>query len=146
MLLIAGCSPGPVSLDDAPRPDGPDAAACAALVEALPDSVSGLERREVSPSGVRGAAWGDPPIELRCGVGEPAGLTDVSACQVVNSVGWFIPEEQITGSPTAIVMTTIDRSPRIEVRIPVDYFPPAATMAVLADAIRGTIERDDPCL
>ena len=62
------------------------AAACAALVEALPDEVDpGVERREVTGDGTRTAAWGDPPVTLECGV-EPPERAEQPI--VVNGVGW----------------------------------------------------------
>ncbi len=113
---------------------------------ALPDEVADQPRREVEPAGGTVAAWGDPAIELRCGVGTPDGFDELSTCQVADGVGWFIPEEQITGEPTDIVMTTVDRTPRVEVRLPEAYFPPAAAMVDLAPSIKRTIPQDDPCL
>ena len=44
--------------------------ACEELVAALPDSVSDQPRRDTEGNPL-GAAWGDPAIVLRCGVGVP---------------------------------------------------------------------------
>ena len=35
-----------------------------------------------------------------------------------------------------VVMTTIERSPRVEVVVPAEYRPPAAVMVDLAEAIK----------
>jgi len=144
-LTTAGCSPGPVEFDP-PAVRGTDASACRRLVDALPSSVSEQQRRDVEPEEGYGAAWGDPAIVLRCGVGRPAGFDDFSTCQVTDGVGWFIPERQITGQAVDVLMTTVDREPAVEVRIPADYFPPAATMVDLAPAITASSEQEDPCL
>ena len=92
------------------------------------------------------AAWGDPPILLRCGVPKPRGLDKFATCQVVNGVGWFIPEDQSQGDRVDITMTTVGRSQNVEVFLPSDYFPPANAMVDLASAIKRTIREDKPCL
>jgi hypothetical protein len=115
-------------------------------VDALPGTVADQERREVEDAATAIAtAWGDPPIVLRCGVGEPASFDQLSTCQIVNGVAWYIPDKQITGSATDITMTTIGRKPGVEVAIPADYFPPAATMVDLATAMKQHTQRVERC-
>jgi hypothetical protein len=47
----------------------PVVSACAALIASLPDELdTGVRRRPVTGDDTRTAAWGDPPITLRCGV------------------------------------------------------------------------------
>jgi hypothetical protein len=130
----------------APALTGADARACAALVRALPARVADQPKREVRAAGGYAAAWGDPAIELRCGVPRPAGFDRFSACQDADGVGWYIPEKQQTGRPVAVTMTTIGRAQNVEVRIPADYFPPPATMVDLAPAIKRTIRDVRPCV
>jgi hypothetical protein len=144
LLVLAGCS-GPVSVD-APSLSGSAARSCAALVTALPQRVADQSRRKTDTGGGYAAAWGDPAIELRCGVPAPAGLTPASACQTTDGVDWFIPESQITGRPTDVTMTTVGRSVNVEVRLPRDYFPPAAAMVDLARAVKRTTQEVRPCL
>ncbi len=144
LLATAGCGDGPVPVDP-PSVAGAEAADCSRLVESLPDTVSGQPRRDVEGGTPYAAAWGDPAIVLRCGVGTPEGFDDLSTCQVTNGVGWFVPDEQITGTATEVLMTTVDRSPAIEVRLPPDYFPPAPAMVDLAEAITAHTDQDDPC-
>ncbi|HEX6515955.1 MAG TPA: DUF3515 domain-containing protein [Nocardioidaceae bacterium] len=143
-LLATGCG-GTVDVD-APTPEGADAKACAALVDALPDHVDDQPRRRTDPEDRYVAAWGDPPIVLRCGVPRPGALTPTAVCQVANGVGWFIPESQMQGKPTDITMTTVGRAQYVEVRLPVDYWPPAAAMVDLAPAIKRTVREVRPCL
>jgi hypothetical protein len=140
--LLTGCSPGPVEVAG-PAPTGPEAGACAELVGALPGRLVEQERREVD--GEHGAAWGEPAIVLRCGVDEPEGFDELSTCQVVNDVAWYIPEGQVTGEPVDITMTTVGRRPGVEVALPEDYFPPAAAMAQLSQVLREHSTEVAPC-
>ncbi|HEU4512745.1 MAG TPA: DUF3515 domain-containing protein [Nocardioidaceae bacterium] len=143
-LLLAGCG-GPLEVD-APELSGSAASTCDELVGALPETVDDVERREVEPAGAPAAAWGEPAIVLRCGVEMPPAFDDFSTCQETNGVGWYIPDEQMTGSPTEITMTTIGRDVNIEVALPEEHFPPANAMVDLADAIKQTTEEIDPCV
>ena len=146
MLLLGGCASGTLHLDT-PQVSGATADHCAALVTALPDSLADQPRRTVEASHGPAAAWGDPPIVLRCGVPVPAGWDPrYGSCQGVNGVFWFIPEDQITGQPVDVVMTTVDRAENVEVQVPAEYFPPAAAMAGLADAIKRTVPATKPCV
>jgi Protein of unknown function (DUF3515) len=135
VLWVSACAPGPVEVA-APEQSEPTTRACEELVDALPDEVDGVERREVEPDTGTTAGWGDPAIVLHCGVPEPPGFNELSACQITNGVAWWIPDEQITGQAVDIVMTTIGRSPGVEVSIPAEHFPPAETMVDLAGAVR----------
>ena len=144
VLLAAGCS-DTVSLD-APTLSGPDARACAALVAALPDRVADQPQREVDAGDGYGVAWGDPAIELRCGVPRPKDLTRTAACQMANGVGWFVPEEQQTGGPADITMTTVGRAQYVEVQVPEEYFPPVTAMVDLGPALKQTIRSVRPCV
>ncbi len=141
-VLVAACSPGDVEIP-APALDADERTACARLVRALPARLVDQERR--GPDVAHGAAWGDPAVVLRCGVDEPAGFDELSTCQVVNDVAWFIPEEQVTGEPVDILMTTVGRRPNVEVALPEEYFPPAAAMAQLSDAIGRHTTEVEPC-
>jgi hypothetical protein len=140
--LVAACSPGPVAMDS-PDLNPADAQACQRLVDALPHTVADQPARDVD--GRYGAAWGDPPIVLRCGVGRPTSFDELSSCQITNEIAWYIPEEQIIGGPVDIVMTTIGRSVNVEVQLPAEYFPPANAMVDLADAVTETTTETEPC-
>ncbi len=108
--------------------------------------MDGAEQRTVEPAGGQAAAWGDPAIVLRCGVRMPESFDRFAACQETNGVGWFIPEEQMTGAPESITMTTIGRSVNVEVSLPPEHWPPAAAMVDLAPAIKKTVAETDPCV
>ena len=144
LVVPAGCS-DTVSVNAPPLTDA-DARGCRALLRALPDSVDDQSRRPVDDEDGYAAAWGDPPIVLRCGVPKPSGLDKFATCQVVNGVGWFIPEDQSQGNPVDITMTTVGRSQTVQVLLPSNYFPPANAMVDLASAVKRTIREDKPCL
>ncbi len=113
-----------------------DRAACTSLVEALPDQVSDQPRRETTGSPL-GAAWGDPAIVLRCGVGgTPAGYDKFAGCQTANGVDWFVRTETIEDQSADVVLTTIGRTPTLELFVPATYRPPVAAMVDLADVIK----------
>jgi hypothetical protein len=42
-------------------------------------------------------------------------------------------------------MTAVGRAEYVEVQLPHDYFPPAATMADLSDAVKHSIRQVEPC-
>ena len=93
MLLTAaltGCSALPGGSDDLPDLSGEEAAACADLVDALPDPLAG---EDLAGSDDRTASWGG--IELTCGVEEPEAYDEYAACLEVGGVGWFVPESEL---------------------------------------------------
>lgn len=62
---------------------------CRRLVARLPATVGpGLDRRRVTPRSVRTAAWGQPPVVLRCGVRAPA-VDPLAFVAVVDGVAWL---------------------------------------------------------
>ena len=114
---------------------GADRAACEALVEALPDRVADQAPRETSGSPL-GAAWGDPAIVVRCGVGPPEGYTPLSACQTANGVDWFTPDATVEDQGVDAVLTTLGREPAVELVVPSELRPPVAAMVDIAPAIK----------
>jgi hypothetical protein len=123
-----------------PSPSGEASQACTALLGDLPDKVLNGERRQVEP-GRFSAAWGDPPITLRCGVEKPPGLTSTSSCFEVNGVGWFA--EEVSGG---YLFTTIGRTTYVEVAVPSDYAPEANALVDLADAVNAHDPAIKPCI
>ena len=71
--------------------------------------VAQRERRETDAQST--AAWGDPPVLLRCGVEPPGPTTD--PCLTVEGVDWVARE-----SGTAVVFTSFGRRPALEVSVP----------------------------
>jgi hypothetical protein len=137
LTTAAGCT-GPVAVVE-PSPDAADRGVCAALIPGLPNEVEGQRRREVQP-GVLTAAWGDPPITLRCGVPAPPGLTSSSECLEVDEVGWF--NEDVPGG---VLFTTIGRATFVEVAVPSAYTPPVNPLVDLAAAVTAHDPLEQPC-
>ncbi|HET7358398.1 MAG TPA: DUF3515 domain-containing protein [Nocardioidaceae bacterium] len=143
---LAGCGSGTLEVQ-APAVSGSVASRCAGLLEALPRSVADQQRRPVSTGAHDyAAAWGDPPIVLRCGVPKPKELNRFATCQQVNGVGWFVPPRQIDRGPGPITMTSIGFQPRVQVQLPGDYWPPAAAMADLAKSVKASLNHTHSCV
>jgi hypothetical protein len=88
--------------------------ACAALIASLPDELDpGVRRRPVTGDRTRTAAWGDPPIILRCGVALP----DQSLEPIVID-GLKLVTKKADG---AITWTTFDRAVNVAVAVPSSY-------------------------
>ena len=132
---------------DSPGLDAADRATCDELVDDLPDELFDEERRLVAPAAARGAAWGDPPIVLVCGVGEPEEFDEFSLCIEANGVGWFVPPSQEEDGAD-VTITTVGHRPRIGVTIPGEYRPDglASVMANLSSVVDEHLELVDPCL
>jgi hypothetical protein len=129
-------------------PAGDEREACRALLDAVPASVADQPARETDPEDGWGAAWGDPAIVLRCGVEPPEGFDAVATCTSVEGIDWYIPDSEPTEPPEAeggVTMTTVHREPAVEVRLPDEHWPPAATLVDLADTIRQHTERTGRC-
>ncbi len=105
--------------------------ACAALLDVLPATVLDAEQREVEPADVPAAAWGSPPIVLRCGVPSPQ---PGEVLVEVNGVAW-LPTPGEGGS----FLTTTDRVANVEVAVPEAYDPPANAVVDLAEGIKATV-------
>jgi Protein of unknown function (DUF3515) len=136
VLVLAGCGFGAVEVDPYEMTPG-SAAACAALVEALPRVVSDAVRRDVEgePAGV--AAWGEPPVVLRCGVELPAEYRPDAQLLDVDGVGW-LPVDGEGGT----FFTVADREPFVEVAVPDDYAPEAEVLTDLSEALRAHLSED----
>ena len=143
LLLLAACGGSTVELN-APELEPDAAEACARLLDELPEAVADQPRREVEPADVAGAAWGDPAIELVCGVPRPEGFTRTSICTTVDDVDWYVPEEQLQQQGD-LVMTLVNREQHVEVRMPAEYWPPATTLADLGPAVSSALDATGSC-
>jgi hypothetical protein len=128
---------GPVEVD-VPELDAAEREVCAAFAADLPASLAEQDVVEIEPADAPAAAYGDPPIVVRCGVGEPAGWSLASSCEIAEGVGWFIPEEHYDDQELDLTLTAAGYRPRVEVAIPADYRPNAgpAAMAKLAPLVK----------
>ncbi|GAA2398238.1 hypothetical protein GCM10010420_25470 [Streptomyces glaucosporus] len=146
-VTVAGCTSG----GDGPRPPvpsptGPAAAACRALHGALPERVGGQPRAEPESGAPYAAVWGDPAIELGCGVPRPGVLTPGSEqynptpdLAEVNGVPWLLEEQE-----GGYRFTTVERTVFVRVTVPDAYAPEINALVDLADAVRGAIPAEKP--
>ena len=134
-LLVVGCS-GQPALTVAPPRGGDEQ--CGRLHSRLPHDLDGRDRRDTSPVSRRTAAWGQPPLVLRCGVGRPTGLTATAQVLEVQGVEWFLTER-----PRAYVFTTVGRTAYVELRVPRSTPRERATAPLvdLATAIDAALPR-----
>lgn len=133
-LVTAGCGDQTVQMQP-PETDGQTAEVCAALVADLPDTLLGADRATVQPESEIMAAWGDPPIGLRCGVPRPSSLEIDSVLDEVNGVAWLPQPED---APT--VYTAVEREAYVELTVPPSYGAPAPALVELSDLINEHLE------
>lgn len=134
LLVLSGCGSGLYDFDAEPG----TATTCRELVASAPASVAGQDSTPVDSERV--AAWGDPRIELRCGVTRPAALEPTSRCDVVEGVGWFAEQED-----AGTLFTTIGRTPAVSVEVPDSVEPAAAALVDLAATIKDHSDETAPC-
>jgi hypothetical protein len=140
VLLVAGCSPGPVDIA-VPEPAPEVTQACDSLIKAMPAKVLDGKRRKTKPVSDLTTAYGDPPIEVTCGVKPPAGMVEAqSQCFEVNGVGWFA--KQVTNG---YIFTTIGRKVYLEVAVPSKYAPEANALTDVSDAVKAHNTLITPC-
>ena len=143
-VALAAC--GPLG-DDAgpavPSPSGEAATACRALHRALPERVAELAHVATEPASPYTAAWGDPAVELRCGVPEPDVLTPggehynpTAEAVEVNGVSWLLDERD-----GGYRFTTTDRVAHVEVTVPDAYAPEVGLLTEFAGAVKNTVPR-----
>jgi hypothetical protein len=141
LLAASGC--GGVEIRDT-GVAGSARRTCESLVEALPARVDDQPSTGSHGTPV-GEAWGDPAIVLRCGVGRPADYDPLAGCQTANGVDWYVPLEGMNDQSVDVVMTTIGRSPSVEVTLPAQYRPPTDAMVDLAPVIKAHTRTTRPC-
>ncbi|WP_165368080.1 DUF3515 domain-containing protein [Phytoactinopolyspora endophytica] len=116
-LLLTGCGFGAVSVEPfEPEPGSSDS--CTSLLDDLPETIGDAVRRDVDPDSVPAAAWGQPPIVLRCGVDLPAAYQLDAQLLDIDGVGWFAEE-----ADGGTFFTATDRETMVEVAVPDDYAP-----------------------
>lgn len=128
-VVVTACAT-PVTI---PPPDPLDPA-CAELSERLPTRVAGQDPRPTTPESVATAAWGDPPISLRCGVPTPAALQPTSALITINGIDWFTQDLE-----AGTRFTTVGRVANVELTVPAAYEPEADVLVELALPISRAI-------
>jgi hypothetical protein len=105
---------------------------CRDLVSALPTSLGDRPARPVDSSSPYVAAWGEPPVVLRCGVPRPSAFIATAGTLVISGVTWFAERR---GATTA--WTVVDRPVYVEVLAPADDAsePPARLSTAVSRAL-----------
>lgn len=117
-------------------PDPPGSAEsrqlCAGLTAALPRRLGELTARAVDGDRRSAAAWGDPPVVLRCGL--IAAPTPVGQLVTLDGVDWAPISDQRT-----VRWTTVGRRATVEVQVPRTYNSQAPLLAQLSPIITGEL-------
>lgn len=104
---------------------------CHDLIHALPSTVDGRRQRPVSGAQENAAAWGDPPIVLRCGV------------PVASPGGQLITLDGVTwnthSTSDAIRWTSTGRKVTIDISVPAVYTGQGPLVATFSPAIAHTV-------
>lgn len=128
LIAVTGCGRSvavePLAIDDAST-----AAACGALIADLPQQLSAGRAWTVEPDPRSTAAWGSPPVVLRCGddVPTPAATDQLL---VVDGVTWLV--RTLTGGEE---FTTVGLAPGVMVIVPSQYTPTAAVLTELGPSV-----------
>ena len=135
VLVLPACA-RPVAVDPPePVPAGAAANACSAFTAGLPASLETVgERRDTRPTSDLTAAFGQPPVAVRCGVPTPRALSATALLVTVEGVDW-LPEELTEGW----LLTTVGRVANVEVTVPTPQGPAPSVAADLAPTIVATI-------
>jgi hypothetical protein len=140
LLLLTACGPDPVRIA-VPEPAPEVAQVCDGLIKAMPAKVLDGEKRKTEPPSALTTAYGDPPIEVTCGVAPPAGMAEAqSQCFEVNGVGWFAKEVS-----NGVIFTTIGRKVYLEIAVPAKYKPEANALTDVSDAVKAHNQLITPC-
>ncbi|MGH3899234.1 MAG: DUF3515 domain-containing protein [Pseudonocardiaceae bacterium] len=115
---VRGRPQDPVGLAGVPAPAA-ESADCMRLQAALPEKLDrgeqgALQRRQLAvPAPAGAAAWGEPPVVLRCGLDRPTDLTTTSRLLAISGVQFFtLP------SPGTSTWVAVDRPVYIVVDLP----------------------------
>ena len=146
-LLLAGCSSDEVSIDEHDLSEA-DRAACQALVDDLPDTLAGQERRPDEPDDALGAAWGDPAYVLVCGVLDPKDYEPAAECNVIKGVGWYVTDDQLSDLGEDATPIALSLEPYVQVVVPSEYRTEGIdrALAELAPALKEHLSEGRPCL
>jgi hypothetical protein len=129
-----------VSVWAPPSPSDKTQAACVKVFAALPIQLAGLDARRTETDSSFVAAWGDPPIVLRCGVSKPSVFGTAQAAQLVdvNGVLWQ-PDPQRAQT----VYTSIDRAVYVEVTVPAGQDQPLSALTPALTALPAVCTATD---
>lgn len=123
--------PDPLAVSVSPV-DAEATQACAHLVHALPRRLGALPARRITGSSRAAAAWGDPPVVLRCGL--PPRPGPVGDLVTLDRVDWTFEADN-----TGVTWRTVRRRVSVEVRVPGRYDSQGPLLARLSPALLRTV-------
>ncbi len=140
---MAACVAACAALSACARPvevSPPEAApdissACARFTAALPQEIDTAgDLRDTTPESDLTAAYGDPPVGIRCGVPTPTTLAPTSTLVRIDEIDWY-PEELTAGWR----LTSVGRQANVEITVPDELGPAPSVAADLSPTIEATI-------
>lgn len=151
-VLIRAQRPAPLPLAAvaAPAAGSPD---CARLLGALPPDLEGdgnesVRRRQLAaPAPPGAAAWGEPPVVVRCGVARPAALTVSSRLLDISGVQFLAlpsPGKSAAGQADGTAASNwvaVDRPVYVVVSLPPEVG--SGPLQQIGELIRQTLQRRD---
>ena len=129
-LLGGSAGRGPVDLSRHPEPATSAAASCRRFEAALPDRLGRLDRRQITTERVGWAAYGDPAVEIRCGVAASSSFQPGDQLLAVNDVAWYADESRPGGVDFSLPRSIVN----VSVWIPAAYR--AELLSLLTDAVK----------
>jgi hypothetical protein len=114
------------------------ATVCRALLARLPETLRGERQRPVTAGAEHNAAYGEPPLLVRCGVpGVTLPATSTETVYPLSRVCW-LPDR------TGRVWTTLDREVPVSVTVPGVVSEPGQWVAALSRYVAATPEGGSP--
>lgn len=108
------------------------ATVCRGLLARLPGTIRSLPQREVTAGAEQNAAYGEPPVQLRCGVARKT-LPDTSTATVYPLSGaCWLPNR------TGTVWTTVDREVPVAILVPKSRPEPGQWVAAFSRYVAKT--------
>jgi hypothetical protein len=107
---------------------------CPRLVDGLPDHLGQLPARQVEGALRSAAAWGDPPVVLRCGVAPR--VQPVGQLVTLDGVDWTTDVDD-----SGVTWTTVGRQVDVQVRVPGRYDSQGPMLALLSPILKRTIPK-----
>lgn len=110
---------------------------CTKVVQALPDALApDVERRVTSPPSGSTAAWGEPPVTLRCGTERGSRRDDLFS---FDGVLWAMHDTGATRT-----WTTVEAAVPVQVVVPDAQENQAELLGALAAALRPALGSPSP--
>lgn len=107
---------------------------CPGLMALVPEQLDGQPRREVESPSPYVAAWGDPPVTVRCGAPEPVDLTQTSTLVTVDGVAWFRQDGE-----AGVRWSAVGREIYVDTTVPADNESQESILVPLSRIVAASI-------